>query len=494
MNILELTNESLGKFLKKKISGFEGSREYRDMVEGEAYYKGEQLIDFKVRLAMGDDGKLQVIKNAPNSIVKNNQYAKLVDQKVNYIFSNKPSIEHEDKNYKEKLEKFFDMRLLRTLNKTSEKTFNNAISWWYLYTDGQELKYLLLDSKEIIPIWKDNNKEKLNALIRTKVLSEWDEDEGDFKDVEYAEFYTDKGCKYFTKKENGETYEFVGEKAYMIRKSEVNDEEVKSFNWRGNPKIPFVYFRHNSTDKTLLSRVKSIQDAINTIISNFSDNMLEDSRNTILVLKGFSDEENPQIRSQINNGGVIALPGGDDMGTPEGSVDTIHIEVNSENYKTILEILKEMLIENGRGIDGKSNKNSQAPNEVNIKSMYTDIELDANKTELEFQASFEYLQWFFKKVYGFDESFEPASITFKRNIMVNEETIVNILRNSEGIISKETQISKHPYVTDATEELAKLEKEREEIQTGYPKDPFSLINEEIKVKENEEQEEKTTTS
>ena len=475
MDILELDNDKLAKFIEKKIELFQGSKDYMDMKEGDEYYKGEQLIDFKKRLAMDDNGKLKEIRNAPNSKIKNNQYAKLVDQKVNYIFSSKPSIQHEDNDYKEELEKYFDMRLLRTLNKTSEKVFNNSIAWWYLYTDGKELKYKLLDSKEIIPIWKDNGKESLKAIIRIRTSSEWNESKEDFVNRYYAEFYTDKGCKYFKKEDNGNKYSYINEKAYLTQKEE-SEEQEKSFNWNEEPKIPFVYFRYNSTDKTLLTRVKSLQDGINTIISNFSDNMLEDSRNTILVLKGFSDDEDKNIRSQMNNSGVIYTEPGDDMGTPAGSIDTIHIEVSSENYKVILEILKEMMIENGRGIDSKNNRTTQAPNEVNIKSMYTDIELDANKMELEFQASFEYLQWFFRKVHGFSEDLEPAAITFKRNIMINEETLINSLRNSMGLISKETIVSKHPYVTDATEEMARLEKEKDEMPTGYPRDIFSIDN------------------
>ena len=139
----------------------------------------------------------------------------------------------------------------------------------------------------------------------------------------------------------------------------------------------------------------------------------------------------------------------------------MEVKVNSENYKAILSLLKEKLIENGRGIDAKNDRTGNQPNELNIKSMYSEIELDANKIELEFQASFEYLQDFYKRVHRIATE-DYCQINFKRNIMVNEESLVTMIRNSEGIISKKTQVENHPLVTDTDKELQQLELEQEE--------------------------------
>ncbi|MCK1996941.1 phage portal protein [Psychrobacillus psychrodurans] len=52
------------------------------------------------------------------------------------------------------------------------------------------------------------------------------------------------------------------------------------------------------------------------------------------------------------------------------------------------------LIENGRGYDPKDERMANNSNQMNIQSMYSDIDLDANEIETEFQASFEELLWF----------------------------------------------------------------------------------------------------
>lgn len=78
----------------------------------------------------------------------------------------------------------------------------------------------------------------------------------------------------------------------------------------------------------------------------------------------------------------------------DGGIETLSVEVSSENYKAILELMKKSLIENARGYDAKSDKLAGNPNQMNIQSMYSDIDLDANGMEVEFQAAFEELLWF----------------------------------------------------------------------------------------------------
>ena len=44
---------------------------------------------------------------------------------------------------------------------------------------------------------------------------------------------------------------------------------------------------------------------------------------------------------------------------------------------------------------------------------------------------------------------------------MNEGDIINNVRNSQGIISTETLLAHHPYVTDVQAELTKLEQEQQ---------------------------------
>lgn len=45
--------------------------------------------------------------------------------------------------------------------------------------------------------------------------------------------------------------------------------------------------------------------------------------------------------------------------------------------------------------------------------------------------------------------------------MVNDESTIEMIRNSIGIISDETLVAAHPFVEDVNEELKRIEKEKE---------------------------------
>ena len=103
---------------------------------------------------------------------------------------------------------------------------------------------------------------------------------------------------------------------------------------------------------------------------------------------------------------------------------------------------------------------------MNIQSMYSDIDLDANQMEVEFQASFEELMWFINKALNVNETLD---VIFNRDVLVNESETINNCKSSVGIISQKTIITQHPWVNNFDEEIKQLEKENKELDP-YPGD------------------------
>lgn len=163
-----------------------------------------------------------------------------------------------------------------------------------------------------------------------------------------------------------------------------------------------------------------------------------------------------------------------------GGVETLEISVNAENYKTIIEIFKKAIIENGMGYDAKDDRLSGNPNQMNIQSMYSDIDLDANDMETELQAAFEDILWFVNAHLAntgqgnFDG--EKVNIIFNRDILINESDVIANCQASVGILSDETIIEQHPWIDDLQKELDRLKKQKEEEQEkndrGY--NPFDI--------------------
>ena len=112
---------------------------------------------------------------------------------------------------------------------------------------------------------------------------------------------------------------------------------------------------------------------------------------------------------------------------------------------------------------------------MNIQSMYSDIDLDTNKIETEFQASFEDLLYFINlhlsNTGKGDFDGEEIEIIFNRDMLMSEGDIINNIRNSVGILSEESLVAQHPWVKDLQAELDRKQAEKE-IQMDEYRDSF----------------------
>ena len=105
------------------------------------------------------------------------------------------------------------------------------------------------------------------------------------------------------------------------------------------------------------------------------------------------------------------------------------------------------------------------PNQMNIESMYTDIDLDVDQRETEFQYGFDELKFFIdsyfemKNIGSFTES--DVDFTFNRDIFINEDAIINNCVQSAGLVSTETILERHPWVKSVAHELELLKKDQE---------------------------------
>jgi len=235
------------------------------------------------------------------------------------------------------------------------------------------------------------------------------------------------------------------------------------YNWT---KIPLIAFKYNNKEIPLIKRVKSLQDGINKILSDFEDNMQEDARNTILVLQNYDGTNLGEFRKNLSQYGVVKVKSVDGAA---GDLRTLEITVNAENYKVILELFKKALIENARGYDAKDDRMAGSPNQMNIMSMYSDIDLDANSMETEFQAAFEELLWFVNihlANHGQgDFASETVNIIFNRDILINESESIENCKKSVGIISDETVVSQHPWTADIKVELQRIKDQKAQEQS-----------------------------
>lgn len=468
-------------FLESEISKWKTSPERREVVKGFLYYSGHHDILHKKRMAIGKGGKLEEIKNVPNRKDIDNQYAIAVDEKANYLLGKPFTIDGDNEEYVQKLRNIFDKKMMKKIKALGKKSLNGGIAWLYPYYDSNgNFNFKTFSAYEILPFWKDSDHEELDYAIHRYLVSKY---EGrTTKLIEKIEIFKIDGVY---------RYELSGG-------SLVVDEELGAYssymeiygmdyNWDTIPLIPFKY---NDDEIPLIRHVKSLQDAINEMLSFFHNNMLEDNRNTILIIENYDGTDLGEFRHNLSEYGAVKVRSGDGA---RGGVSSLSVEVNADNYQAILQLLKDKLIENARSFDGKQQKSGN-PNEMNILSMYQDIDIDTNDFEAEYQAAIEQMIHFINihlSLTGQGNYFEEkVNIVFNRDLLMNKTELMDTLLKAGVKISQRTLLSQVPFIDDVDRELELVREENESNINDYAnafKTPESQLETQIVDEENNEE-------
>lgn len=440
------------QFFAAEIREWKQSKRRQEQIQGAAYYMGHHDILKRRRTIIGQDGKIQEVDNLPNNRIVDNQLALMVDQKTNYLLGKPLTITSPNPDYTAALHEYFNRSFFRLLKYLGEDALNGGLGWLYLYynSDGK-LSFKHFPAHEILPFWADDDHTVLDCALRLYPQEVWN---GYSKEiVERVEIYKKDGLYRYV----FDGYSLIpdvelGEHEDYLSLSLGDDQEV-GLNWE---RIPLIAFKGNKQELPLISRVKSLQDALNQMLSDFQNNMQEDARNTILILRNYDGEDLGEFRRNLATYGAVKV-------RDDGGVSTLSVEVNSNNYNALLKLLKDKLIENARGYNAKDDRLGNNPNQMNIQSMYSDLDLDANGMELEFQAALEELLWFLDQDLansGKGEFSEQVTFVFNRDVLLNEAEAIANCGKSSGIISQETIIANHPWVSDVELERDRLRRER----------------------------------
>lgn len=445
------TGMPLTDIIQEEIKEWNNSIERQLMLDGQRYYNGDTDILKRKRMAIGEGGELEEVKNLANNKLVHNFIRKLVDQKVGYLLSNPLTIQTDNKNYKKILDDIFDKSFMKLIKNLGKDAVNKGIAWIQIYYNEEgQLRFKRLPSEEIIPLWKDSEHTKLTGLIRVyEVISYEGRTKKTIQKVEYWD--TKRVFRYIN--ENGNLIPDVEASEDTGHFSMVDDKGNKqSFTWS---KVPFVYFKYNDEEQPLIKFIKSLVDDYDRNKSDNSNN-LEDLPNSIYVIKNYDGTGLGEFRRNMSLYRSVKVTDG-------GGVDTKSLEINVEAYKTHIEQTRKDIYEFGRGVDTQNDKFGNSPSGIALKFLYNDLDMDCNIIETEFQASLEYLLWFIDQdlinTGQGDYTNENVDFIFSRDTLINETDSINNCKDSIGIISDETIISNHPWATQ--DELDKVKKQEE---------------------------------
>lgn len=458
------------QFIEAEIKKWKKSPKRKAMIDGERYYQGDHDILKRKRTVIGKDGLIQEVDNLPNNKIIDNQYAKMVDQKVNYLLGQPLTFDTEDDAYEAALAEVFNKQFHRTLRNLGEDSLNGGIAWLYPYYDEDgTFRFKRFEPFEILPFWKDAEHTILDMVVRVFEVEAYEGTKETI--IEKVEVYKKTGIDRYILLNGSLVEDVEASSDYMVFEDESG--EAAGYNWG---KLPIIPFKYNNKEIPLIRKVKSLQDGINVMLSDFENNMQEDSRNTILIIKNYDGQNLAEFRHNLATYGAVKVKTVDGA---EGAVDSLQIEVNAENYKVLLELFKKALIENAMGYDAKDDRLAGNPNQMNIQSMYSDIDLDANGMETEYQASFEELLWFVQvhlaNTGKGDFGAAEVNIIFNRDMLMNEIEIMTMLYQGGVQISNETLLAQVPFIDDVKQELERIDGEKQKAIDEYA-NAFNPVN------------------
>ncbi|PWL41169.1 MAG: phage portal protein [Clostridiales bacterium] len=407
------------------------------MLDGARYYRGDNDILGRKRLVIGEDGELVEDKSLTNNRIAHSFFRKLVDQKSQYLFGRPFSVSTDDGAYGDILNGIFDQRLRRKIQNLCKEAVVKGIAWLQPYIDHEGIHFQKIPAEEVIPLWEDSEHTVLEAAVR----------------VYTSEGYEGRRKKTFT---HVEYWDSDGVRYYLMENGKLSPDPMradschmtiggKGYNFK---KVPFIPFKYNEEEISLIRYVKPLIDDYDLLKSDDS-NAIMDTPNSILVVKNYDGQGLGEFRKNLSQYKAVKV-------TDDGGLDIKSTGLSTDMVEKHLKLDRKDLYEAGRGVDTQS-EDLKTASGVALKFLYADLDLDCNGIESEFMGGLSEMVSFVNlwlQLSG-QGDFGDKSVRFvlNRDIIINEEQAIDDCMKSEGMLSRQTVLENHPWVTDVEEEL-----------------------------------------
>lgn len=469
--------QSQVEFLTMAINAWEGSAEREMMLAGQRYFETKNDILNKVRKVIGRDGQMVDAPYLSNIKLPHAFMRKLTKQKVGYLLSKPFTITSDNDQFQELLREYFDANFYRMFKNGGQDAVVKGIGWIQAYYDAEgNLAFKRIPSTEVIPFWSDIDHTVLDGAIRVYATRVYTANKVEV--VTHAQLFThdlvfnyiQDGDAWKPDKTHPAEYNFdllfpkpqpdpkdqpVAEgEASVAENAEEPQYSVEHVMWS---RIPLVPLKYNSEELSLLAFIKDLIDDYDRRTSDTSD-VIGDEPDKIKIVKNYDGTDKGEFVYNLARYRTVFL-------RDNGSLDTVDTSISVDAIQAHLTRLRQDIYEFGGGVDTQ-NKDLGNASGVALRFVYSDLDMDCTDFASELQWAIEQLVWFIKQDQllrtRMDFRDATVTVTFDTDVAINESETITNLQNSVGILSQETLIEQHPYVTDPTEELARVKAAQEE--------------------------------
>lgn len=438
---------------KKKKQGKYYARNYYN------YRPNENFPDMSLTYEkdiVDENGNVKTITRDRTPFMYTNYTKLLVNQKVDYILAQEPTI-------KGKFEKYTIVDIADMLEDMALTASLDITSWLFIYVEDNILQWILIPDTQIIPI-KDKYGKNIIEIIRYYETKESQESKDYITNVEVWNL---EGVKTYKYKESNDNFLFEGEtephyKELYFYDGELECEEAKTFDF-----IPFIPMYNNKNLENDITAIKDLLDFYNMVKSGFVANIFK-FQEALTKLRGFAGDDKflEQTQKQMLKYKMIALS------DPDSDAEYMSVEIPTEAREILLNSIKENIFKIGQGIDPDKIGDGNITNIV-IKNRYSQLNMKSDKT-------IKQLKIFYEKFIDCLDSYyntkHDKEISFNKSINWNDSELIDNCLKSVGIISDETIRENHPFVKDEKEETRRIEKEEKDKIDKYNNDIMNQNN------------------
>lgn len=476
LNLRFNSPSTMSDIFRQLIDDDIASSERSEKLDGLSYYCSNndvENIDFTEYT--DTHGVQQQQTNKADNRLSHGFHRRQVIEKVSYLLKNPITItfDSEDDNSDATVEKFTDVlgrKFQDTIMELSEGASNKGVEWLHFFFDGEKFDYMVVGSEGVIPVYETNRQKDLINLLRYFEITA--NTAGVDSTVYSLEWWSKDDVEFWTQDKPGGDFTLQDKRSHFkLEISATNESEDKGWG-----RVPFVPLLNNNQMKSDLHFVKSLIDVYDKQFSMFS-NDLEDLQEAIIIAVGTADKPD-EIRNNLKKFKVVVIQ------DEKGDLRPLTIDIPTEAKGMLLDRLENNIAAFGMATDFNTETFGSDPSGVALKWLYIPLDLKAGMLERKLIDVFHEVFWFVNVFLGLSKTGElkqdellKFSFVLSKFMIVNEKEKVDMVVASKGIISKETNISNHPWVENVQAEIEALEEE--EPEPVEPPEPNGRIIEPI---------------
>lgn len=429
-----ITKGTLGEFLRSAVLEHQGSKTYKDAVDGMAYYNKHNITieKFQKFLFTLSGNKTPDIWSSDYRL-KTLMFRRLVLQEVGYICANGVSMDG-----KEKLGTDFDNKL----QMAAKLALAQGVAFGYWNLDHLEV-FSFADTPGnpgFAPLLDENTSE-LMAGIRY-----WFRETGN-KTLFRATLYELDGVSEWAAEGSDDATMITAKRAYILKELR-NDLGVVDVCDENYTRLPIATLYGNDTHESELVGLRGSIDCYDFIKSGFA-NQIDDTSGVYWILKNtgaMDDKDLAQFVQRMKSVKATMVDGSD------GTAAEAHtLDVPVEARKTMLDILRRDLYEDAQMLD---------------VSALSAVEKTATEISAAYQpqdnkcADFEYFLIDFIRQICAVAGIENPEPAFTWNKVINQAEITNMVISAAEFLDDETTLRHLPWLLP--EEVPEILKRRDE--------------------------------